>query len=65
MSLAGIAIDAANRNPIVLLKDPAGRRQVPIWIDQSQAQSILKGLQQIAFRHSWSIYLNCSRVMSL
>ncbi|MCT0248221.1 bifunctional nuclease family protein [Synechococcus sp. CS-205] len=44
MRVAGIALDAANRSPIVLLRDPSGRRQVPIWIDQAQAQNILAGL---------------------
>jgi bifunctional DNase/RNase len=44
MRVAGIALDAASRNPIVLLRDPSGRRQVPIWIDQAQAQNILAGL---------------------
>ncbi len=44
MSVAGIALDAASRSPIVLLRDPSGRRQVPIWIDQAQAQNILAGL---------------------
>jgi bifunctional DNase/RNase len=45
MQVAGIALDAASRSPIVLLRDPSGRRQVPIWIDQGQAQNILAGLQ--------------------
>jgi len=45
MSVAGIALDAASRTPIVLLKDPSGRRQVPIWIDQTQAHNIMAGLQ--------------------
>ena len=44
MSVAGIALDAASRSPIVLLRDPSGRRQVPIWIDQAQAQNILTGI---------------------
>jgi bifunctional DNase/RNase len=44
MSVAGIALDAASRSPIVLLRDPSGRRQVPIWIDQAQAQNILSGI---------------------
>jgi bifunctional DNase/RNase len=44
MSVAGIALDAASRSPIVLLRDPSGRRQVPIWIDQAQAQNILAGI---------------------
>jgi len=41
MRVLGIALDAASRSPIVLLRDPCGRRQVPIWIDQAQAQNIL------------------------
>jgi uncharacterized protein len=45
MQVAGIALDAASRSPIVLLRDPSGRRQVPIWIDQAQAQNILVGLE--------------------
>jgi len=44
MRVAGIGLDAASRSPIVLLRDPSGRRQVPIWIDQAQAQNILAGL---------------------
>ncbi len=46
MSVAGIALDAASRSPIVLLRDPSGRRQVPIWIDQAQAQNILAGVAE-------------------
>ena len=45
MHVAGIALDAASRSPIVLLRDPAGRRQVPIWIDQAQAHNIMAGIQ--------------------
>ena len=45
MSVAGIALDASSRTPIVLLRDPSGRRQVPIWIDQAQAHNIMAGLQ--------------------
>ena len=44
MRVVGIALDAASRSPIVLLRDPCGRRQVPIWIDQAQAQNILAGM---------------------
>jgi bifunctional DNase/RNase len=32
----------------VLLRDPSGRRQVPIWIDQAQAQNIMAGLKNQA-----------------
>ncbi|MGB1416031.1 MAG: bifunctional nuclease family protein [Synechococcus sp.] len=45
MSVAGIALDAASRTPIVLLRDSSGRRQIPIWIDQAQAHNIMAGLQ--------------------
>ena len=44
MSVAGIALDATSRSPIVLLRDPSRRRQVPIWIDQAQAHNIMAGL---------------------
>ena len=47
MTVAGIALDAASRSPIVLLRDPSGRRQVPIWIDQAQAHNILSGLRGV------------------
>ncbi|MEB3350962.1 MAG: bifunctional nuclease family protein [Cyanobacteriota bacterium] len=46
MQVAGIALDAASHSPIVLLRDPSGRRQVPIWIDQAQAQNIMAGLRR-------------------
>ena len=45
MSVAGLAIDATNRAPIVLLRDPSGRRQVPIWVDHAQAHNIMIGIQ--------------------
>ena len=44
MSVAGIALDASSRSPIVLLRDPSRSRQVPIWIDQAQAPNIMAGL---------------------
>ena len=44
MSVIGIALDAASRRPIVLLRDSSRRRQVPIWIDQAQAHNIMAGL---------------------
>ena len=47
MSVAGLAIDASTRNPIVLLLDPSKRRQVPIWIDHAQAHHILSGLKDL------------------
>ena len=44
MSVAGIALDASSRSPIVLLRDPSRTRRVPIWIDQAQAHNIMAGL---------------------
>ena len=32
MKVAGIALDAATRNPIVLLRDSTERRALPIYI---------------------------------
>ena len=45
MTVAGLALDASNRSPIVLLRDLSGRRQVPIWIDHAQAHNIVAGFQ--------------------
>jgi bifunctional DNase/RNase len=45
MNVAGIALDAATRLPIVLLKDATERRALPIWIGQSEARAILTVLE--------------------
>ena len=45
MKVAGIAIDAANRSPIVLLKDSTDRRALPIYINQDQAKAIIGALE--------------------
>ncbi len=45
MTVAGLAIDAESRSPIVLLRDPSGRRQVPIWVDHAQAHNIITGMR--------------------
>ncbi|NEQ98700.1 MAG: bifunctional nuclease family protein [Cyanothece sp. SIO2G6] len=45
MKLAGIALDAATRNPIVLLRDATERRQLPIFIGQDQARAIINALE--------------------
>jgi uncharacterized protein len=44
MTVAGIALDAASRTPIVLLRDTTERRALPIWISQEQAKSIIVAL---------------------
>jgi uncharacterized protein len=45
MKVAAIALDAAQRVPIVLLKDATERRALPIWIGQTEARSILSALE--------------------
>ena len=42
--MAGIALDASSRSPIVLLHDLSRSRQGPIWINQAQAHNIMAGL---------------------
>ncbi len=45
MKVAGIALDAATRSPIILLRDASERRALPIYIGQDQAKSILSALE--------------------
>ncbi|MBD2183784.1 bifunctional nuclease family protein [Planktothrix sp. FACHB-1355] len=45
MKVAGIALDAITRSPIVLLKDSTDRRALPIYIGQDQAKSIIGALE--------------------
>ncbi|MDX2097187.1 MAG: bifunctional nuclease family protein [Leptolyngbyaceae cyanobacterium bins.59] len=45
MKVAGIALDAATRHPIVLLRDASERRALPIYIGQDQAKSIVQVLE--------------------
>lgn len=45
MKVAGIALDAISRNPVVLLRDTADRRALPIYIGQDQAKSIIGALE--------------------
>ncbi len=45
MKVAGIALDAATRSPIVLLRDGGDRRQLPIYIGQDQARAIIAALE--------------------
>ena len=44
MNVAGIAIDAVSRNPIVLLRDTLERRALPIWIGETEAKAIIGAL---------------------
>ena len=45
MKVAGIALDAATRSPIVLLRDATERRALPIYIGQEQAKAIISSLE--------------------
>lgn len=44
MTVAGIAVDARNGHPIVVLNDPLKRRALPIWIGPFEATAITKAL---------------------
>lgn len=46
MKVAGIALDAVTRSPIVLLKDASDRRALPIYIGQDQAKAIISALEK-------------------
>ncbi len=46
MKVAGIALDAVSRSPIVLLKDASDRRALPIYIGQDQAKAIISALEK-------------------
>lgn len=46
MRVAGIALDAVTRSPIVLLKDSSDRRALPIYIGQDQAKAIIGALEK-------------------
>ncbi|HEY9876592.1 MAG TPA: bifunctional nuclease family protein [Candidatus Obscuribacterales bacterium] len=46
MKIAGIALDAVTRSPIVLLKDGSDRRALPIYIGQDQAKAIISALER-------------------
>ncbi len=46
MRVAGIALDAGTRSPIVLLKDTTDRRALPIYIGQDQARAIINALER-------------------
>jgi bifunctional DNase/RNase len=45
MKVAGIALDAITRSPIVLLKDGSDRRALPIYIGQEKARAIMGAME--------------------
>ncbi|MGY2717489.1 uncharacterized protein ACVW0R_002250 [Thermostichus sp. MS-CIW-15] len=44
MHVAGIAVDAVNQAPIVILRDTHERRALPIWVGRAEANAILQAL---------------------
>ena len=54
MKVAGLAIDATSKSPIILLMDPSRRRQVPIGIDHTQAHNIVAGIKKASDRNPLS-----------
>ncbi len=48
MKVAGIALDAVSRSPVILLRDTTDRRQLPIYISREQAGSIIGALENQA-----------------
>ncbi|HIK39151.1 bifunctional nuclease family protein [Thermoleptolyngbya sichuanensis A183] len=45
MKVAGIALEAASRSPLVLLRDASERRQLPIYIAHDQARAIMSAIE--------------------
>jgi bifunctional DNase/RNase len=45
MKVTGIALDAVSRNPVILLRDSADRRALPIFISHEQARAIIGALE--------------------
>ena len=45
MKVAGIALDAVSRNPVILLRDESERRALPIFISNEQARAIIVALE--------------------
>jgi uncharacterized protein len=44
MNVAGIALDARNGHPIVVLNDSSKRRALPIWVGMAEANAIARAL---------------------
>jgi bifunctional DNase/RNase len=47
MFVAGIALDARNGHPIVVLNDSTKRRALPIWIGMAEANAITRALENV------------------
>jgi len=49
MKIAGLTIDPITNTPIVILKDLADKKAIPIWIGLFEASAIATELEQIVF----------------
>src|ERR1044072_4306510 len=47
MSVGGLTLDPVTKTPIVILKDPDNKLNLPIWIGLLQATALAQGLQGI------------------
>ena len=47
MELHGVNLDVLTNQPVVILRDPSGKRFLPIWIGQFEATAILMELQGV------------------
>ena len=49
VTVAGLTIDPNNNSPIIILKDQAGEKTLPIWIGLLEATAIASELESIKF----------------
>jgi len=49
VTVSGLTIDPHNNSPIILLKDQAGEKTLPIWIGLLEATAIASELESIKF----------------
>lgn len=65
MYVAGIALDARNGHPIVVLNDSTKRRALPIWIGMAEANAITRALDNIRPERPMTHDLLLNTIMSL
>ncbi|WP_287127896.1 bifunctional nuclease family protein [Candidatus Cyanaurora vandensis] len=61
MKVAGIALDAVNKSPILVLRDLGDRRARPIWIGRAEASAIVQALegQKTTRPMTHDLFVNC------
>jgi uncharacterized protein len=47
VEVAGVAVDPRTQSPVVLLREPASERAVPIWIGVAEAEAIARSLHGV------------------